>query len=347
MAVYLSGYLNGLPRESFSFLFLAIGRIADYNDRNYPVAANFRPSCSQALQRAFRKGKLDKHGRAYKVSESEMIHIKEFQERQRRAQEETNDENDGNAAIAATAAAAEEDDIDTKAEDFADNESATGSMDNPETDKEEDEEHTGKRERYVAVSEVSDGESSIFSTTATGGHGTRDATRNSNAAVAFDRAISINLGASIMTDSSAGLESLEATEEDTAAIVAAVTATDMDLTSGGDEIDVDDSHDTPPATLPALLMRADSETMSNNNSNNGVDADTVVDVEIDEIEEMVDVGTEADMDGDAAVSARTAPTRHHRNQRKGKRPRQASDAHDAASGDPTRPMRRRMSAHND
>ncbi|KAI9598584.1 hypothetical protein BDF19DRAFT_182364 [Syncephalis fuscata] len=338
-------------------------RIFEWIASNYPVAANFRPSCSQALQRAYRKGKLDKHGRAYKVSDSEMIHIKEFQERQRRSREEAQmpEGEEGEEGEERDAVEGEENEEETELMNSIDgvkseehNDKSMAGVGNDDTINEP----TVKRERYITVSEVSDGDASIlpnaaFASSSLGNshdheHNDHDADvdedMDSREAIDFDQVIGMGIDTSFIPESNVGLESLEATEEDTAAIVAAVTASDMDLAGSGDnghgmdEIDIDDSH----SIMTSVLL-----TDTHDGLVDAKDMESVVDVEVDEIDEMVDVGTEIDVDGDAAVSARTAPTRHqqHRNQRRRKRSRQESEALEMMSSitDTTRPARRRTS----
>jgi hypothetical protein len=155
--------------------------------------------------------------------------------------------------------------------------------------------------------------------------------------------MTMKFNTSLVTEANVDLASYEATEEDTAAIVAAVTATDMNLTSSSsNDIDIDDSHALGSTTA---ILNAESFTKSQKRMQMVKDTDSIVDVELDETDEMLDVGMEIDIDGDAAFSARTTPTRHqqHRNQRKKKRPRSDVDIFGTSTNDELRVARRRMS----
>ncbi|RKP06537.1 hypothetical protein THASP1DRAFT_31649 [Thamnocephalis sphaerospora] len=328
-------------------------RIFEWIATNYPVAPNFRPSCSQALQRAYRKGKLEKHGRAYKVSASELEHIREYQEQQRQVREASGESGkpmDSRTAASTAAVTA----VTTAA--VAKLSAGAGALGETVTELQAgdgtcegagDDEH---EERPIAVD---DGiPANVMSST-------------TDMAV-FDRAVALDLGGAAITEAAAAALAAveqhvdvlsmhadaplpgEATEEDTAAIVAAVTAGNEVMLA--DELDVDGTHveldgrhrgtgrdDDEDAIINAvddgdvdLVVRAVQQVLSA--SRDAVAGEPELDVELDM---SVHTDVDADAETDGAAAARTAPTRHrqHRHQRRGKRSRQELAAEAALLGD--------------
>jgi hypothetical protein len=257
---------------------------------NYPVAPNFRPSCSQALQRAFRKGKLEKDGRAYKVSQSELMHIREYQERQRQSRaasmENTHammNSTDNTAELTVLGTTIDSNSCNTRETESSNQNNHTNNN------------YTDEHENQSVMTE----ENTLTTSTA------------SMHMENYDQSITLNLDQVDIPESADALATVEqsvdilgmhnemtlpdeATEEDTAAIVAAVTAGHESVM--GDELEIE-------VTDPEPLM-----------------VDTGVETKNDEL----DVEAEVDVETDGAAAARTAPTRHrqHRQQRRGKRVRQ-------------------------